>query len=362
MGFSPKQVRALRRSVPVNNIRTRHSNGRELSYVEGWYAIAEANRVFGFGGWDRETLETRCVHARENRGIFQVSYVAKVRLTVRANGETIVREGFGTGESQASSAGAAHEVALKGAETDATKRALVTFGQCFGLKLYSNGHGTSQQVLGSKSKGQPGRLADNRVQEPAPSYDITNAPLKTDPRSNAFLKALKDPESWPTAGSQVLLEFAAEGISDKWERTLIPPSETSEGSAQIAGHEPAFAPIDKALLKFGEPRRKRNRAHLAHVAAQPCLVCGREPSDAHHLRFAQLRALGRKASDQFTVPLCRIHHREVHHHGNESAWWQRVGIHPLEVARELWNGTVGNTVFERLGDGTSDRTPPSGDA
>jgi hypothetical protein len=68
----------------------------------------------------------------------------------------------------------------------------------------------------------------------------------------------------------------------------------------------------------------------------PCLVCGRQPADAHHLRFAQSRALGRKVSDEFTVPLCRGHHREVHHCGDEAAWWNKAGIDPNVSARALW--------------------------
>jgi hypothetical protein len=72
------------------------------------------------------------------------------------------------------------------------------------------------------------------------------------------------------------------------------------------------------------------------VAKQPCLVCGRRPADAHHLRFAQSPALGRKVSDEFTVPLCRGHHREVHRCGNEAAWWKETGIDPSAAARILW--------------------------
>ena len=94
--------------------------------------------------------------------------------------------------------------------------------------------------------------------------------------------------------------------------------------------------IDKAALTLAEPRRVRDRDHVRYVATHPCLVCGRQPSDAHHLRFAQGRALGRKVSDEFTVPLCRGHHREVHRHGDEGAWWQKAGIDPLPQARALW--------------------------
>ena len=102
--------------------------------------------------------------------------------------------------------------------------------------------------------------------------------------------------------------------------------------------EPGRPPegLDKSMLAFPLPRRYRNKAHLRYVARQPCLLCGRKPSDPHHLRFMQPRALGRKASDEFSVPLCRIHHRLVHRVGNEAAWWKEAGIDPIAVARKLW--------------------------
>jgi hypothetical protein len=84
-----------------------------------------------------------------------------------------------------------------------------------------------------------------------------------------------------------------------------------------------------------KPIRRRSKAHLAHVRAQPCVVC--QPCDAHHLKFAQARALGRKVSDEFTVPICREHHIELHHHGNEISWWANLQISPLEIAKELWD-------------------------
>jgi len=136
MSFSAKQVQALRRSLNSRSVRARVMNGRELSYIEGRYAISEANRIFGFDAWSRETLDSRCVLTRENRGSFLVIYIAKVRITVHADGATIVREGHGTGEGRGTSPGEVHDTALKAAETDATKRALATFGKPFGLELY----------------------------------------------------------------------------------------------------------------------------------------------------------------------------------------------------------------------------------
>ena len=136
MGFSDRQVRALRRNVDGCHIRVRQIDGRELSYLEGWYAISAPNRIFGFDGWNRETLEAKCVLARENRGAFVAVYTAKVRITVHADGSSVVREGHGTGEGRGNSPGEAHDTALKAAETDATKRAPTTFGRPFGLELY----------------------------------------------------------------------------------------------------------------------------------------------------------------------------------------------------------------------------------
>jgi hypothetical protein len=100
---------------------------------------------------------------------------------------------------------------------------------------------------------------------------------------------------------------------------------------------------NKSALLLARPRRYRNREHLRYVAQQACLICGRKQSDPHHLRYLQPRALGRKASDEFAVPLCRSHHRAVHRAGDERAWWKAAGIDPVKIARQLWRQT-------RLGD------------
>ena len=147
MGFSEKQVQALRRSLNSRHIRSRTAHGRELSYIEGWYVISEANRIFGFDAWCRETVETRCALARENRGSFLAVYIAKVRITVHTDGTTIVREGHGSGEGRGASPGEVHDTALKAAETDATKRALSTFGRPFGLELYRKDKSAASQIL-----------------------------------------------------------------------------------------------------------------------------------------------------------------------------------------------------------------------
>src|SRR5262249_11155246 len=98
----------------------------------------------------------------------------------------------------------------------------------------------------------------------------------------------------------------------------------------------AVASADCTPIAFGKIRRKRDRDHRAFVSSKPCLVCGRRPADAHHLRFAQPRALGRKVSDEFTVPLCRIHHRALHLRGDEAGWWKEMKVNPLDNAERLW--------------------------
>lgn len=105
------------------------------------------------------------------------------------------------------------------------------------------------------------------------------------------------------------------------------PGSSSDGPSDLPGSGLAFPK---------EPPRKRSKAHLASIRAQPCLVCKQAPSDAHHLKFAQPRTLGRKVSHEFTVPLCRSHHQALHRHGNEKAWWVDMQISPLAVASELW--------------------------
>ena len=117
--------------------------------------------------------------------------------------------------------------------------------------------------------------------------------------------------------------------------TLLPSSSLEQRPAEPVGTSTADG-IDKSRLAHPEPRRFRDKDHVKFVTKQPCLICGRRPSDPHHLRFAQHRALGRKVSDEFTVPLCRGHHREVHRCGDETGWWKNVGVDPTVSARALW--------------------------
>jgi Rad52/22 family double-strand break repair protein len=133
MGFSAKQVKALRRNLDHRCVRTREASGREPSYIDGWYAISEANRIFGFVGWSRETVESRCVLARENRGSFLAVYTARVRISVQAEGTTIIREGHGSGEGRSTSPG---EVMTRLSRRRKPTPLSAPFGKPFGLALY----------------------------------------------------------------------------------------------------------------------------------------------------------------------------------------------------------------------------------
>jgi hypothetical protein len=120
---------------------------------------------------------------------------------------------------------------------------------------------------------------------------------------------------------------------------------SDDAPAELTGGETA-GPASQApsteserVIAISKPVRERDRDHLRFVASQPCLVCARTPSDAHHVKFAQQRAMGRKVSDKFTVPICRLHHRELHRRGSEGAWWKSKGIDPLPIAATLWART-----------------------
>src|ERR1700758_612154 len=163
-----------------------------------------------------------------------------------------------------------------------------------------------------------------------------------------------------TAADAKLVEDAFEQKLSQLLALAVETSEPSDTKPQTAPVEGArgidtgatanqlqLKEIDKSVLAVSAPRRYRNKEHLRYVALQPCLLCARKPSDAHHLRFVQPRALGRKASDEFAVPLCRIHHRAAHRAGDERAWWKAAGIDPLKIARKLWRDTRVNKGQDR---------------
>ena len=138
-GFTDTQIKKLKANLDPANVKTRNQAGIQLSYIEGWWAISEANRIFVFDGWDRRTELTRLGEpevTKSSSDKWNVNYMAKVTITVRAGDTIIDRDGVGFGSGVARILGQACESAIKEAETDATKRALTTFGNPFGLALY----------------------------------------------------------------------------------------------------------------------------------------------------------------------------------------------------------------------------------
>ncbi|HEY5411662.1 MAG TPA: Rad52/Rad22 family DNA repair protein, partial [Caulobacteraceae bacterium] len=379
MAFAENQIRRLAGKLHEKHIKTRENRGMKLSYIEGWHAIDEANRVFGFDGWDRETAATECVFQDGRASPKTCAYTVRVRIRVRAGETVICRDGSGVGHGSAPTLGEAHESALKEAETDATKRALTTFGNLFGLALYDREqagvrrapkakdacsmNGASGQRVEAES--EPGIFAATHERAGSAPWTLVGAdglPHGTYETPQAVCVALKDAIAaagdltgldslWHRQGP-VLARLRTEHpelrtpkgtpyadvLAKHYERRAtalnLMPATVSEETALPA---PAL-PIDKSVLMLGTPKRLRDRDHLRFVSARPCLVCGRTGAQAHHLRFCQPRAMGLKVSDEWTVPLCFTHHRALHDVGNEEAWWAEKGVDAKAEALGLWAG------------------------
>ena len=414
MPFTDTQIKALSNKLSVKHVRTRQSAGKTLSYIEGWHTIAEANRIFGYDAWDRQTMTIKCVWEGLWRNRSACSYIARVRIRVRAGDVEICREGCGSGHGSGTTPGEAHESAIKEAETDAMKRALTTFGNPFGLALYDK---EQQNVRGRKQ----------RRQQNGKDSTISWLVLSSE---GEYMSAHEDPVDYCKAMRQLLEAISTrERLRSYWQRNLVSiamlrrnlpdlTTERGEHYADVltnlykrqmrviyqetadnrqsdtdgrpqkikdldrgatkqpaAGAEPRAAKnidsaesnvgsrapqdngvngqIDKTKLPISTPRRIRDKDHLRYVAAKPCIICGRSPGQAHHLRFAQPSALGRKVSDEWTVPLCATHHRSLHSVGDEERWWKEKGINATAHAVRLWWETrhprqVGATLGRRV--------------
>ena len=357
MALTDSQVRQLKAKLDHRYIKTRSANGANLSYVEGWHAIAEANRIFGFDAWDRRTISTACVWSGQSGQVYAAAYAAKVRISVRAGDTMIVREGSGTGEGRASTPGQAHELALKGAETDATKRALATFGNPFGLALYDREQAGVRKARTIKSSAligpwvlhSPAGAQEASFDKPsefaaalrksmseARDIEILFAIWEQNVDTvRALNKHLKQ-DHLPNSGVAPQLVAHLKRCAIALVKPHAAPTDQVQATSSQALNGGSRQKIDKSLLTISEPKRHRSKEHLQYVAQQPCLICGRSPSHAHHVRFAQSKGLALKVSDEFTVPLCAIHHSENHSTGDERRWWQKHNIDPLAIARRLW--------------------------
>ncbi len=203
-GFSERQVAALSAPLDRAHVRQREQGRSRVSYLEGWQVIAEANRIFGFDGWERSTLISRCVAeherpiGRDRKNGWGVTYIARVRITITAGNRTLIREGSGAGHGIDADLGLAHESALKEAETDATKRALMTFGNPFGLALYDK-----QQRQVSSAAAPTTVAVDDTSLEPAVVAGLQErikalAPARLEAFSKGFRAAFQVPDAVPS--------------------------------------------------------------------------------------------------------------------------------------------------------------------
>ena len=258
-------------------------------------------------------------------------------------------------------------------------------GQAVGHSGARAGQGPASGGNGLAAVGAAGHRSARRVHTaPKPSLE----PEQSERQRNQLLAELEGLNSSDAAAAWAkralgsknsLTAVDAQRVEDAFQKKLValtdqgapaaeistPPSQSnpvpssSKSVASRAARPAKAAAIDKGGLAFPEPRRIRDKGHIKFIAQQPCLICGRQPSDAHHLRFAQYPALGRKVSDEFSVPLCRGHHREVHRCGDEAAWWTKAGIDPMLRARALWLKTH---PLPTIPDGTSIDGATSGSA
>jgi hypothetical protein len=213
-----------------------------------------------------------------------------------------------------------------------------------------------------------------RAERPKPANLSPQASEDLRRRLISELTQLSDPEalaSWvqrslplknqlSTADAELVEAAFAATLSQFGDATSALPADPRSASGHI-DQPPSTGPGAEALVAIPKPVRERDRHHLKFVASQPCLVCGRIPSDAHHIKFAEPWAVGHKVSDKHAVPVCRLHHRELHRRGNERAWWQNRGIDPLPVAAALWKQThVGEPIETEIANDANELTGMNG--
>ena len=226
MTFSKDTIAELEKPLPHDVVRERTQAGQRLSYVEGWYCIAEANRIFGFGGWSCEVVSVTVL--RSDAGGDRYTHVVRVHVRVRVG--DVVRDGIGVGVGQQKDPAAAIELAEKAAETDAQKRALRSFGNRFGLALYDK----EREGVGATREAQ--RMIDE---------------LSTAPDVDAWVRANKDSVAKLGPADQTDVKAAAgrrrEALRRKTEAPAAPKSQLSE---QGTGN----ATVDNLLRRIADAK------------------------------------------------------------------------------------------------------------
>jgi len=362
MPFTDDQNKELKSKLKHAHVLKRQTRGESVSYINGWHAISEANRIFGFDSWDRHTQAPNCIWSELYQGQIACLYSTKVRVTVRAGETVTVREGTGVGFGRSAQVDQAHEIAIKAAETDATKRALATFGNPFGLALYDRDHGQVTRPQRSRRSRRQSELQFtlHLAGFQPETFNDEEAFVAAAKAAIATLKSTQDVYAFWTENLASLtdLRIKAASTGDTTTDTIIEvlrarayeileARKAKSESPPAAPSEPKTGADPQGDLAFPKEKRLRDKAHLAFVAKQPCIICGRTPSHAHHLRFAQKRAMGRKVSDKFSVPLCSVHHDSLHRVGDERQWWARHGIiDPLQIAEKLWRASRAHTAAD----------------
>lgn len=223
MSFTADQIKALEAPLNRAHVKSRSQAGRSLSYIEGWKAISEANRIFGFDGWDRETVELReCGEPRQVGDKHRVAFMCRVRIRVVSAGPTfdetrvITRDGTGYGSGIDKDLGQAYESAIKEAETDAMKRALMTFGNPFGLALYDK----DQANVADVRERAPARQSDPHINEDTAEDD---GPSWSQMASESMIEALSK-RAGPAAVETFLAKEAIKrdlGLMDMDDHTRV---------------------------------------------------------------------------------------------------------------------------------------------
>ena len=329
-----------------------------FSYVEGWHVIAEANRIFGYDAWDRRTVSQPLRVERTLRRLSRRSLHRQGARQRPSGRHHDCAGGLRNGRRQRPlPRGKLTSLRSKGAETDATKRALATFGNPFGLALYDREQAGVRKARTIKSSAPIGpwvlhspagaqeasfdkpsefaaalRKSMSEARDIEILFAIWEQNVDTVRALNKHLKQDHLPNSGVAPQLVAHLKRCAIALVKPHAAGTEEVQATSSQALNGGGRQK----IDKSLLTISEPKRHRSKEHLQYVAQQPCLICGRSPSHAHHVRFAQSKGLALKVSDEFTVPLCAIHHSENHSTGDERKWWQKHNIEPLAIARRLW--------------------------
>jgi hypothetical protein len=257
-GFSPAQIAALSAPLDRSRICSREQGRGRVNYLQGWVLIEEANRIFGFDGWQRQTLLSRCVTeaerriGREQKPGWGVTYIARVRITIHAGAHgPLIREGTGAGHGIDTDLGLAHESAIKEAETDAMKRALVTFGNPFGLALYDK---SQRHVSGPPAPAQAQAQASSGPGQ-APANGVVRRTQATAP--NPVAAAFNGPAR-PTSAAAP--SPASQRPATQWSATQRPPAQPL--AAQPVGAQPQATPAPAPDSPLDPPTIRSLQEHI----------------------------------------------------------------------------------------------------